>query len=154
LAATINVNTLASTSPNRAYDYVSQLPRHGEWATDDLTIEPVAAGPVRVGSTFSSAGTEPFLGGRVHHMKLTVTNVEPGRRFAFDSEDGLVVVHHEFRFSEVPGGTRIDREATWTKRPVAHHVLFPLILRRSLQKRFSQAQARLKDRLEQSAFHS
>ena len=151
MAATINVNTLASTSPNRAYDYVSHLPRHGEWATDDLKIEPEVAGPVQVGSTFSSAGTEPFLGGRVHHMKLTVTNVEPGRRFAFDSEDGLVVVHHEFRFSEVPGGTRIDREATWTKRPVAHYLLFPLILRRSLQKRFSAAQARLKDRLEQSA---
>lgn len=148
MAATITVNTLASTSPDRAYDYVSQLPRHGEWATDDLKIEPVDAGPVQVGSKFSSAGTEPFLGGRVHHMKLTVTNVEPARRFAFDSEDGLVVVHHEFRFSEAAGGTRIEREATWTKRPLAHYVLFPLILRRSLQKRFSEAQARLKDRLE------
>ena len=149
MAVTITVSTFASTSRDGAYDYVSELPRHREWATDDLRIEPLEAGPVEVGSKFTSAGTEPFLAGRLHHMRLTVTDVEPTSRFAFDSEDHLVRVHHEFRFAEVAGGTRIDREVTWTKRPVAHYVLFPLILKRSLQKRFSDAQARLKDRLEQ-----
>lgn len=144
---TITVSTVANTTQQHAFEYVSDLSHHPDWAMDQMTIEPVVPGPVRVGSKFKHAGIEPFFGGRLHHMNVTVTDLEPSARFGFDTEDGLVEIHHEFRLSQEAGGIRIERQVTWTKRPLAHYLIFPMV-RGSVQKRLEGAQARLKERLE------
>ncbi len=86
----MTVSTIANTTQQLAYEYVTDLSHHPDWAMDQMTIEPVGAGPVSVGSKFKHAGTEPFLGGRLHRMNVTVTELEPPFRFGFDTEDGRV----------------------------------------------------------------
>ena len=144
---TITVSTVANTTQQHAFEYVSDLSRHPDWAMDQMTIEPVAPGPLRIGSKFKHAGAEPFLGGRLHHMNVTVTDLEPPGRFGFDTEDGQVEIHHEFRLNTEADGIRIERQLTWTKRPWAHYLIFPMV-RGSVQKRLQGAQLRLKERLE------
>jgi hypothetical protein len=146
---TMIVSTIANTTQQHAFEYVSDLSHHPDWAMDQMTIEAVVPGPVRVGSKFKHAGTEPFLGGRLHHMNVTVTNLEPSARFAFDTEDGQVEIHHEFRLNKEADRIRIERQLTWTKRPWAHYIIFPMV-RGSVYKRLEGAQARLKEKLESS----
>ena len=140
--------TRVKTTQDRAFHYVSDLSKHPEWAMDQMTIEPVSAGPPAVGSIFKHSGTEPLLRGRLHHQTVSITDIEPYRKFGFDSNDGRIVVHHEFRFSGDADGTRIDRQVVWTRRPWWHTVLFPLLLRRPLAARYERTQTRLKERLE------
>lgn len=154
MKASIAVSTTAKTTHREAFDYISDLTRHGEWATDELKIVPVNTTSPKVGAAYKSAGAEPFLRGRLHHMDLTVTDIESPTKFSFDSTDGMIIVHHDFTLTEVPDGTRIERVATWTKRPLIHHVLWPLLLQRSLHKRFGLAQERLKEQLESRAAHT
>jgi hypothetical protein len=143
----MTVSTIANTTEQRAYEYVSDLSHHPNWAMDQMTIEPVTPGPLSVGSKFKHAGAEPFLGGRLHHMNVTVTDLEPPVRFGFNTEDGRVEIHHKFRLGKEAGGVRIERQLTWTKRPWAHYLIFPMV-RSSVYKRLQGAQARLKERLD------
>jgi hypothetical protein len=48
----MTVSTTANTTQQHAYEYVSDLSHHPEWAMDQMTIEPVMPGPVSVGSKF------------------------------------------------------------------------------------------------------
>lgn len=143
----MTVSTIANTTQQLAYEYVTDLSHHPDWAMDQMTIEPMGAGPVSVGSKFKHAGTEPFLGGRLHRMNVTVTELEPPFRFGFDTEDGRVEIHHEFRLSKEAQGIRIERQLTWTKRPLVHYLIFPMV-RGSVYYRLQGAQERLKGKLE------
>ena len=81
------------TAPReRVLSYVSDFPRHGEWAANNLNVAAEGDGPVAVGSTYS---TEAKQFG-TQREKSTVTELTPGQVFGWDSKGALGVVHHWF----------------------------------------------------------
>src|SRR5205823_11947410 len=71
------------TAPReRVFSYVSDFPRHGEWAANNLNVAAEGDGPVAVGSTYS---TEAKQFG-TQREKSTVTELTPGQVFGWDSK--------------------------------------------------------------------
>ena len=86
-----------------------------------MKMELVTSGPVAVGSQYKAVG---HLGGRPNPSTVTITAMEPGKRFAFRSQDGNSEWNHEFVFTAVDGGTWIDRIVNPIKTPSGFPILF------------------------------
>jgi uncharacterized protein YndB with AHSA1/START domain len=110
----------SAASPEAVYDALVDLRSHLRWAGQEakhksfklLTIQ-APSEPARVGTTFSSTGEN---GNGVFHDSSTVTEAEPGRRFAFDTSSELDRKHgkrwqvrfrHDYVLEPTPEGTRI-----------------------------------------------
>ena len=91
----------------RVFDYVADFTRHGEWAGHGLQVTKSTEGPVAVGTTFSTTAKQ--IG--TQREQSTITEVTPGRSFAWDSTGALGRVHHWFSFSEDGGSTTLSKGA-------------------------------------------
>jgi hypothetical protein len=146
-SATYNVKVNAPQS--RVFDYVTDVSRHGEWASeaDHMKATAEKAGPPAIGSRYKADGV---LNGKANPSVVTITAMEAPNRFAFDAEDSNSVFHHEFVFSSSNGGTNVQRNVTMSKGPF----YFPLVLRifkGTVQKNYNGAMQNLKTRLEGGA---
>lgn len=54
MALTMTVSTIANAAQQDAFEYVSDLSHHPDWAMDQMTIEPVTPVPLGVGAASSS----------------------------------------------------------------------------------------------------
>ena len=131
---------------SKVFDYVADVSRHGEWGSEDDHMKASAekAGPPAMGSRYKADG---MLNGKPNQSVVTVTAIEAPKRFAFDAEDSNSVFHHEFLFSPVDGGTRVERNVTMTKGPF----YFPLVLsifKGTVQRNYNGAMSNLKIRME------
>jgi uncharacterized protein YndB with AHSA1/START domain len=106
--ATITIKAPAQT----VFDYVSDFTKHGEWAGHGLQVTKDSAGPVAIGSTYSTLakqfGTQRELS--------TVTELEPGRVFGWDSKGALGTVHHRFAVAAADGGANLTKSAEFLDR--------------------------------------
>jgi len=91
----------------RIFDYVADFTRHGEWAGHGLEVSKSSEGPVAVGTTFSTTAKQ--FG--TQRERSTITELTPGRTFAWDSTGALGRVHHWFSFSEDGGSTTLSKGA-------------------------------------------
>jgi hypothetical protein len=91
----------------RVFDYVADFTRHGEWAGNGLEVARSADGPVAVGATFST--TAKLFG--TQREQSTITELTPGRTFAWDSTGALGRVHHWFSLNEEGGSTTLSKGA-------------------------------------------
>lgn len=91
----------------RVFDYVSDFTRHGEWAGHGLEVMKSTDGPVTVGSTFSTTAKQ--FG--TQREQSTITELTPGRKFAWDSTGALGRVHHWFSVSEEGASTTLSKGA-------------------------------------------
>ena len=66
-----------------------------------------AEGPVAVGTTYST--TAKLFG--TQHEQSTITELTPGKMFAWDSTGALGRVHHWFSLSEDGGSTTLSKGA-------------------------------------------
>ena len=133
------ISTWVSVPPEVAFDYVSDITRHPEWADSPMTVEPLDEPPVRVGSRFRAVGHQ---GGRDWPSDLVVTACDRPTRFAFTATGGPIPTvgdrlhRHEFLFREERGGTRLEvRRAN----PIPNRttrLLLPLVTRYALRVRF------------------
>ncbi len=139
---------VTKASPEAAYDYVADITRHPEWSPDNMKMEPVAAGPVGVGSQFKAVGN---LVGRPNASTLQVIALDKPRRFSFKAVDGNSEWIHEFLFSEVPEGTRIDRHVTAVRTPPGFGILFTLLEPFVVRPGNNKSMGMLRDRLDQLA---
>jgi uncharacterized membrane protein len=89
------------------YDYVADFPRHAEWSGDGLEVATTTEGPVAVGSVFSTTAKQ--FG--TQREQSTVTEMTPGRSFAWDSTGVLGRAHHAFGFSAEGGSTAVTKSA-------------------------------------------
>jgi uncharacterized protein YndB with AHSA1/START domain len=142
--ATYNVSVNAPQS--RVFDYVADVARHGEWASepDHMKVSAEKAGSPAVGSRYEAEGV---LNGKVNPSVVTITELAPPNRLAFDAEDSNSVFHHEFVFSPRDGGTNVERIVTMTKGPF----YFPLVLaifRSTVVKNYDGAMQNLKRKME------
>jgi hypothetical protein len=91
----------------RVFDYVSDFTRHGEWAGHGLEVMKSTDGPVAVGSTFSTTAKQ--FG--TQREQSRITELTPGRKFAWDSTGALGRVHHWFSVSEEGASTTLSKGA-------------------------------------------
>jgi hypothetical protein len=91
----------------RIFEYVADFSRHGEWAGHGLAVTKESEGPVAVGTTYAT--TAKLLG--TQRERSTITELEPGRVFSWDSTGALGRVHHWFSLSEDAGTTILSKGA-------------------------------------------
>jgi uncharacterized membrane protein len=91
----------------RVYDYVADFTRHGEWAGHGLDVTKSSEGPVAVGSTFSTTAKQ--FG--TQREQSTITELTPGKAFAWDSTGALGRVHHWFSLSGDGSATTLSKGA-------------------------------------------
>jgi hypothetical protein len=142
--ASFRVQILIKGTPETVFDYVSDLTRHGEWASDPVQITALTGGPVTVGSLYRSTAQSH---GVTFSTDLRVTRCDPFSHFAFEGEDATGRFSHLFTFQGQRGGTLVTRrirfDATWIQWLVFLVVLYPVRIpsaKRTLQ--------RLKEKME------
>lgn len=147
---THTISTWVSVPPATAFDYVADVTRHPEWALDPITIEPLDAAPVHLGSRFRAVGHQ---GARDWPSDLVVTEFDRPTRFAFTATGGPIPTteghlhRHEFAFGDEGGGTRVVVRRTDPIPNRAVRLLAPLITRYALRHRLRTIE-RLRQRLE------
>jgi uncharacterized protein YndB with AHSA1/START domain len=92
------------------FAYVSDMTRHGEWGGHGLQVTKDDDGPVAVGSTYSTVAKQ--FGTQREHS--TVTELEPGSVFGWDSQGTLGTVHHRFAVGAGDGSTTLTKSAEFT----------------------------------------
>lgn len=132
-------------SPEEVFSYVSDLSKHGEWATDPLKVQPTDDAELGVGKSYRS---EVMFRGKMVTGEQTVTEYEPSRRFAFHVKDSISEHEHGFTFTPQGEGTLMERTAdgqwpfgTWL---LAATIGGMMIGKPAMKKAF----AKLKDKLE------
>jgi uncharacterized protein YndB with AHSA1/START domain len=146
LAYKATYDVLVKAPQQKVFDYVADVARHGEWASepDHMKVSAERPGGPAVGSKYKAEGV---LNGRVNPSVVTITELQPPNRLAFDAEDSNSVFHHEFIFSPGDGGTKVQRLVTMTKGPF----YFPLVLaifKGTVQTNYNGAMQNLKAKME------
>jgi uncharacterized membrane protein len=95
----------------RVYDYVSDFARHGEWAGNSLEVTQDGTGPVSVGTSFSTTAKQ--FG--TQRERSTITAMESGSVFAWESTGTLGVVQHRFHVADAGGTTTLRKSATFAR---------------------------------------
>ena len=109
---TFEATTTISAPSQTVFDYVSDFPKHGDWAGHGLQVTKDSDGPVAMGSTYSTVAKQ--FGTQREHS--TVTELEPGRVFGWDSKGALGTVHHRFTVAAAEGGTNLTKSAEFLDR--------------------------------------
>ncbi|HEY2598456.1 MAG TPA: SRPBCC family protein [Candidatus Dormibacteraeota bacterium] len=133
----------------KVFEYLADVARHGEWGSSDDRMKIVAekSGPPAVGARYMA---DALLNGKQNKSVVTITDLEPPKRIAFDAEDANSVFHHEFILTPEGDGTRFERRVTMTKGPF----YFPLVLtifKSTVVKNYDGAMQNAKARLESAA---
>jgi uncharacterized membrane protein len=139
-------STAIQAPASRVYDYVSDFSRHGEWSGHGLEVSRDADGPVAVGTTYSTTAKQ--FGTQKEHS--TITELTPGKRFAWDSTGSLGLVHHWFAMSEDGGSTTLAKGAEFAE-PSFLARMMGWRLSNDVPKSFRSDLANIKARLETPA---
>lgn len=109
-STTLSDSVLVETSPQAAYEAISDVRRMGEWSPEATGAEVSTPGPVGLGSTFRGKNRR----GRVNWTTTcTVVAAEPGERFAFEVRVLCrPIARWSYEFSEEADGVRVTE--TWT----------------------------------------
>ena len=133
----------------KAYDYVADVGRHGEWGSqaDKMTIKADEPGPPVVGKKYTAEGV---LLGKSNPSTVTITALERPERVEFEYEDPRGTGGHVFTFSSDEGGTLITRQIFGIKQPMLGPVLFR-IFKKKIDVNYNGALNNLKSKLESGA---
>jgi hypothetical protein len=133
----------------KAYDYVADVGRHGEWGSeaDHMTIKPDEPGPPAVGKKYTAEG---ILLGKSNPSTVTITALERPEHVEFEYEDKRGTGGHVFTFTPDDGGTLITRQIFGIKQPMLGPVLFR-IFKKKIDVNYNGALNNLKTKLESGA---
>lgn len=96
---------VVNCTPEKAFEYLSDVARHPEWAGNPLEIEKTSDGPIAVGSTFSSIGK--LMG--THRGEVTIIELVPNEKIVYESDDDTGRVRHSILLAPTEGGTMITK---------------------------------------------
>jgi len=139
-------STTVSISPDKAYDYLADITRHTEWGSHLASAERTTAGPVVVGSTFSTVGK--LFG--THKAEVKITELVPNQKIVYESQDDSGHFRHQFTLNAEDGGAAITKSVEPLKvtGPLKlFSPLLPLLSRRGL----ATDLRKIKERLEAQA---
>ncbi len=123
------------------FDYVVDLERHGEWATNPLKVS-VDSKPVTVGTTFSSEAKI----GRTTRDSGRVTAFDRPYRFEFITEGSAGTVRNWFLLSEDGDGCVLEKGSHNTRLSLFSKCMIPVlavIVPRMYDKNLHAIQARV-----------
>jgi uncharacterized membrane protein len=103
--------TTINAPAEKVFNYVSDFPRHSEWAQNNLEVTASSPGPTAAGSTFNTVGHA--LGAQ--RESQTVTEYEPGKRFTFESKGALGITRNSFDLAPAGTGTRVTKSLEFVK---------------------------------------
>jgi uncharacterized membrane protein len=138
----ISINAPADT----VYAYVSDFTKHGEWAGHGLAVVKDTDGPAQVGSSYSTTASQ--FGTQREHS--TITDMEPNKKFAWDSKGSLGTAHHWFALADEGGTTTLTKGAQFTD-PSTLGKMMSWKLSRDVPKGFRSDLANIKATLESSS---
>lgn len=109
---TIVYPVFANCSIEQAFDYVSDVSKHPEWATDEMRVELLTPGELGVGARYRTTGrSEVWNTDNV--AEVEVTRFDRPVAFEIVCRDPHGEFRHLFTFAEGPGdGVRIERHYT------------------------------------------
>ena len=93
----------------KVFDYIADLTKHPEWATNPLTIEPLKGETGTVGARYGSKAI--FMRKKVE-AEQEVTVSEPPSHFVFESSEHGQVYTHEYTLRPEGNGTLVERVIT------------------------------------------
>jgi len=118
-------------SPEQAFDYVSDVSRHPEWANPNakMRMDPVSGGTPHLGAKYRSQAV--FIRKPVS-ADLEITKLERPARFAYSvahHQQGKKDVHYEntFTFTRADGGTLIEKTLGSDGNPIVLFLAYPAI---------------------------
>jgi hypothetical protein len=88
------------------FGYISDLPRHPEWASHKLRVESSPEGDLAAGARFVTVGRQLGVEDR---NEVTVVEYEPPRRFVFDARSRDGRFRHVFELSAEGDATRLTK---------------------------------------------
>jgi len=100
--------------PDVVYRLITDLPTLASLAEEAMAMEWRKGNAVRPGAVFTGHNENA---GRRWSTKCTITDAEPGRRFAFDVRySAIPIARWQYDIAAVDGGCRVT-ESTWDRRP-------------------------------------
>ena len=111
MAEQVTVEREVAAPPDRVWELIADVSQMGRWSPETESCEWIggASGPV-VGARFRGRNENE---GKRWSTVSTVTDAEPGRRFAFEVKGGpFKVARWEYRLEPTEGGCRVVE--TWT----------------------------------------
>jgi hypothetical protein len=118
-------------SPEQAFDYVSDVSRHPEWANPSakMRMEPVSGGAPHLGARYRS---EAVFVRKPVSADLEITKFDRPGAFAysvFHHQQGKKDVHYEntFTFTGADGGTLIEKSLSSDGNPMVFFIAYPAI---------------------------
>ena len=135
--------------PEKVYEYVADLSRHGEWASeaDAMVISTATAGPPAVGNTYQAEGT---LLGKRNPSTVKITALAPPKTIEIEAEDSSGISGHVFTLAPKDGGTLVTRQIYGVKQPLLGPIFF-MIFKSKIDANFNGALSNLKKRMESGA---
>jgi uncharacterized protein YndB with AHSA1/START domain len=106
---TLRQSVLIHRPPHQVFAYVSEFNRAKEWRVEVRESTQAPAGPMVKGSRLHE---ESAIMGRRVVTESVVTELEPGRRFAFEHLAGPIPVGGEYLVEPVADGTRLTYTLT------------------------------------------
>jgi hypothetical protein len=92
---------------DRVYDYVADMTAHAEWSGNGLQVTSSSGGPVAVGTVYDTTAKQ--FG--TQREQSTITEMTPGRAFAWDSTGALGRTHHAFELASEGDTTTVTKSA-------------------------------------------
>ena len=134
---------IVNCSPEAAFQYLSDLTRHPEWAANKLDIQKTSDGPTVEGTTFHSAG---HLMGK-HEGEVRIIELVPNEKIVYEADDDTGRFRHSILLAPADGGTMITKSAEVLEtRALTMKLASPLlglIVPRGLQQDLEKIKARL-----------
>jgi len=139
-----SVSTEILAEPDAVFAYISDLSKHGEWAANELRIEPQDNAPLGVGKKYCSTAQ---VRGRVFHADLAVIEFSPPNVFAFSGADETGRFWHHFTSEKIGDRTRLTRQVNF-ELSLPQYVFYRIALNRVRLPAAHAALGRLKQTLE------
>lgn len=143
---TFSVSTEIRAERDALFAYVSDLSKHGEWAGNELRVEPIDNSPLAVGKKYRS---DANARGREFHADLGVTEFASPTIFAFSGSDETGKFSHRFAFAKIADGTRVMR-TVYFDLSLGQYIFYVVTLRSVRLPAARKALERLKKRLEKN----
>jgi len=143
--AKFSSETTIDVPPERVFEYVADMTKHGDWGDHGLQVTRTSAGD-GLGATYSS--TAKSFG--TQNETQVVVQHEPPRRFAFDATGSLGLAHHVFEIEPSGSGTSVSKSMELTKPSFLAKVIAPMIGKQQ-RPGLQQDLARIKQKLESGA---
>lgn len=126
-SASIHTEIIIHASPQKVFEYVSDLTRHGEWTADTVQVIALSAGQITVGSRYRSTAQSR---GITFNAEIEITEYNPPKSFTFTGSDQSGKFSHRFTFEQHADGTLLKRQtqlgANLIQTPIFLIALYPL----------------------------